>query len=134
MTPSVSSLHYFSILLNYRERSNLSVVHWLGYQPPILLRLCAKGSQCHSPRTLTNAHSPWLPARFTCFPGLPCSRVLVSHLSILLENISTFEAQTCRSCREKRWTRICGQTHTHTHRPSAITLARACAVRVNNCA
>ena len=102
-----------------------------------------KRAQRHSPRTLINAHSPWLPARFTSFPGLPCSRVLVYRLSILPENISTFEAQTCRGCREKRLTRICGQrtdgqtdrqthAHTHTHRLSAITLARACAARVNN--
>ena len=72
---------------------------------------------------------------------LPRSRLLFSRLSILPENISTFEAQTCRGCREKRWTRICGQTHTRTHthththtqthRPSTITLARACAARVN---
>ena len=115
MTPRVSSLHYFSLLLNYRETSKLCVVHWLGYQPPILLRLCAKEAQGHSPRTLINAHSPWLPARFTRFPGLPRSRLLFSRLSILPENISTFEAQTCRGCREKRWTRICGQTHTRTH-------------------
>ena len=137
MTPSVSSLHYFSLLLNYRETSKLCVIHWLGYQLPILLDCAQKGAQRHSPRTLINAHSPWLPARFTRFPWLPRSRVLVSRLSILPENISTFEAQTCRGCREKRWTRICGQTHTrtnthtHTHRLSTITLARACAARVN---
>ena len=90
---------------------------------------CAqKGAERHSPRTLINAHSPWLPAHYTSFPGLPRSRVLVSHLSILPENISTFEAQTYPGCREKRWTRICGRTHTHTR--SAITLARACAARV----
>ena len=139
MTPSVSSLHYFSLLLNYRETSKLCVVHWLGYRPPILLNCAQKGAQRHSPRTLINAHSPWLPARFTRFPGLPRSRVLVSRLDI--QNISTFEAQSCRGCREKRWTRICGQIHTrththihthkHTHRPSTITLARACAAKVN---
>ena len=84
MTPSVSSLHYFSVLLNYRETSKLCVVHWLGYQPLISCLDCAqKGAQRHSPRTLINAHSPWLPARFTRFPGLPRSRVLVSRLSIL---------------------------------------------------
>ena len=66
-------------------------------------------------RKLFNTHSPWLPAHFTCFPGLPHSRVLLYRLSTLPENISTFEAQTCRGCREKRWTQICGQTRTRTH-------------------
>ena len=115
MTPSVSSLHYFSLLLNYRETSKLCVV--TGSVTSLLSCLdCAqKEAQGHSPRTLINAHSPWLPARFTRFPGLPRSRLLFSRLSILPENISTFEAQTCRGCREKRWTRICGQTHTRTH-------------------
>ena len=98
----------------------------LSYQPPILLRWCTKKrAQRYSPRTLINAHSPWLPARFTRFPGLPRSRDLVYRLGILPQNISTFEAQSCRGCREKRWTRISGQTdrqtdgqthaHTHTH-------------------
>ena len=64
-----------------------------------------------------------MPARFTSFPGLPRSRVLVYHLSILHENISRFEAQTCCGCREKRWTRICGQTDTRTH-THACTHAR----------
>ena len=36
LIPSVSSLHYFSLLLNYRETSKLCVVHWLSYQPPMV--------------------------------------------------------------------------------------------------
>ena len=101
---------------------------------------CAqKGAQCHSPRTLINAHSPCLPACFTHFLGLLRSRVLVYCLSILPENISTFETQIWRGCREKRWLRTDRQTdtrththiHTHTHRPSTITFACTCAARVN---
>ena len=110
MTSSVSSLYYFSLLLNYRETSEFCLSCLGGAQ---------KRAQCHSPRTLIDAHSPWLPACFTGFPELPRSRVLIYNLSILPENISTFEAQTCRGCREKRWTPMCAQkhtcTHTHTH-------------------
>ena len=120
MTPSVSSLHYFSLLLNYRETSKLCVVHWLGYQPPILLRWhTKKHSAIVCELYLTHIHLGL--ACFTSFPGLSRSRILVYCLSILPENISTFEAQSCHDFREKRWTLISGQTdtriraHTHTH-------------------
>ena len=55
--------------------SVLCVVHCLGYQPPSCLDGAQKGAQRHSPRTLINAHSPWLLVCFTCFPGLPCSSI-----------------------------------------------------------
>ena len=143
MTSSVSSLHYFSLLLNYRETIKLCVVHWLGSSLLSCLDGVQQGAQCHSPRTLINAHSPWLPARFTRFPGLLRSRVLVYRLDILPQNISAFEAQSCRGCREKRWTRISGQTdrrtdtcahtHTHTHTQTKCNNPRrACAARVKS--
>ena len=57
-------------------------------------------------RTLTSA------GHFTSFPGLLCSRILVYHACLLLDNMSTFHAQSCRGYWEKRWTDR--RTHAHT--------------------
>ena len=51
--------------------------------------------------------------RFSSLPGSLRSIVLFSGLSLLLHNMSMFNAQSCRRFREKRWTD--GHTHTHTH-------------------
>ena len=63
-------------------------------------------------RTLTSAA-----VRFTSFPGLFRSRILFYHACLLLDNMSTFHARSCRGYREKRRTdrRKDTRTHTHTH-------------------
>ena len=56
---------------------------------------------------------------------------LIYHACPLLDNMSTFHAQSCCGYREKRWTD--GHMHTHTDRPTAITLAaHACRQGVMN--
>ena len=56
------------------------------------------------------------------FTNLPCllrSRILFYH-SCLLDNMSTFHAQSCRGYREKRW--MDGHTHAHTHTIPRVTI------------
>ena len=69
---------------------------------------------------------------FTSFPGLFRSRILFYHACLLVDNMSTFHAQSCRGYREKQWTD--GRTHAHTHTQTDYNNPRcACTqVRVNN--
>ena len=61
MTPSVSSLHCFSLLLNYRETS---IALFIGSVTNLLSCLdgAQQGAQCHS------ANTPWLLAPFYQLP------------------------------------------------------------------
>ena len=63
--------------------------------------------------------------RFASFSGLLCSRILVYHACLLLDNMSTFQVQSCRGYIPRKT--VDGHTHTPTYvrtdRPTAITLA-----------
>ena len=74
-------------------------------------------------------HTHRAAVRFSNFPGPLRSIVLFLGLGLLLHNMSTFDAQSCRRFREKRWTdgRTDIRTHTQTdynNPPPAYARAR----------
>ena len=104
-SPAISILLNFTI--NTGRRANLLHMR--------------KASSSDRPRSLFDAHSHQQPSVSPASPGLLRSRILFYHACPLLDNMSTFHAQSCRG-RGYRWTD--GHTHTYTRTHTQLASSR----------